>query len=144
MNGRVFCLRNRTELIAIDGDTGALDWSFSSPPGEINPNLWIGADKAVLQIDKPNQLLVLSHRVTAGRSIEPALDENEQLERPPLPIDENSVILVSDRRTVKRFDLTHGQTSWVYQESKETADQRAAAAPGQRRDAAGPARRRAR
>ena len=47
-----------------------------------------------------------------------ALDENEQLERPPMPIDENSVVLVSDRRTVKRFDLMHGQTSWVYQESK--------------------------
>ena len=48
VKGRVFCLRNRTELIAIDGDTGALDWSFSSPPGEINPNLWIGADRAVV------------------------------------------------------------------------------------------------
>ena len=29
------------------------------------------------------------------------------------------MLLVSDRRTVKRFDLTHGQTSWVYQESKD-------------------------
>ena len=118
VKGRVFCLRNRTELIAIDGDTGALDWSFSSPPGEINSNLWIGAEKALLQINKPNQLLVLS--TENGRPVNrAALDENEQLERPPLPIDENSVILVSDRRTVKRFDLTHGQTSWVYQESKE-------------------------
>ena len=36
-----------------------------------------------------------------------------------MPIDENSVLLVSDRRTVKRFDLTHGQTSWVYRESDD-------------------------
>ena len=38
-----------------------------------------------------------------------------------MPIDENSVLLVSDRRTVKRFDLVHGQTSWVYRESEQTA-----------------------
>ncbi len=59
VNGRVFCLRNHSELIALDGDSGALDWSFTSPPAEINTNLWFGADKVVLQIDKPNQLLVL-------------------------------------------------------------------------------------
>jgi outer membrane protein assembly factor BamB len=111
-------LRNRGELIALDGDTGALDWSFASPPAEINPYLWIGAERALLQIDKPNQLLVL--RTDDGRPVtRVALGEKEQLERPPMPIDENSVLLVLDRRTVKRFDLVHGQTSWVYQESKD-------------------------
>ncbi len=116
VKGRVFCLRNRTELIALDGDTGALAWSFSSPPGEINPRLWIGADRAVLQVDKPNQLLVL--RTDDGRVLTRVpLADKELLERPPTPIDENSVLLVSDRRTVRRFDLTNGQTSWVYQES---------------------------
>ena len=117
VSGRVFCMRNRTELIAIDADTGALDWSFSSPPGEINPNLWIGADKAVLQIDKPNQLLVL--RTSDGRPVNrTSLGSNEHLERPPLPIDENSVILVSDRLTVKRFDLTTGLFAWEFRETK--------------------------
>ncbi len=66
VKGRVFCLRNKTELIALDGDTGALAWSFSSPPGEINLNLWI-ADRAVMQVDKPNQLLVL--RTDDGRVV---------------------------------------------------------------------------
>ncbi len=46
------------------------------------------------------------------------LGENEVLERPPVPLDENSVLLVSDRRTVKRFDLASGQISWIYRESK--------------------------
>src|SRR5262249_15862868 len=59
VKGRVFCLRGRRELTALDGDTGVLDWSFTAPPGEINPNFWVGADRTVLQIDKPNQLLVL-------------------------------------------------------------------------------------
>ena len=59
VKGRVFCLRGANELIALDGDTGAVDWSFSAPPGEIKPNIWVGADRIVLQVDRPNQLLVL-------------------------------------------------------------------------------------
>ncbi len=118
VKGRVFCLRGRRELVALDGDTGVLDWSFSAPPGEINPNLWIGADRTVLQVDKPNQLLVL--RTEDGQPItRVALADNDLLERPPTPIDEDSVVLVTDRRTVKRIDLNHGHTMWVYQESKE-------------------------
>jgi cellulose synthase operon protein C len=119
VRGRVFCMRNRSELIALDGDTGALDWSFSSPPGEINPYLWIGAERALLQVDKPNQLLVL--RTDDGRLVtRVALTDNEVLQRPPMPLDENSVVLVSDRRTVKRFDLVQGESSWVYRESEVT------------------------
>jgi outer membrane protein assembly factor BamB/tetratricopeptide (TPR) repeat protein len=117
VKGRVFCLRGRRELIALDGDTGALDWSFSAPPGEINPNLWIGDDRIVLQIDKPNQLLVL--RTDDGQPISrSALAETDMLERPPLPLDEDSVVLVADKRTIKRFDIKHGHTMWDYQESK--------------------------
>jgi len=118
VKGRVFCLRGRRELMALDGDTGVLDWSFSAPPGEINSNFWIGADRTVLQVDKPNQLLVL--RTEDGQPItRAALAENDLLERPPMPLDEDSVLLVTDRRTVKRFDLNDGHTMWVYQESKE-------------------------
>jgi len=36
-----------------------------------------------------------------------------------MPLDEDSVLLVADRRTVKRFDIKHGHTMWVYQESKD-------------------------
>ncbi len=118
VKGRVFCLRGQSELIALDGDTGALDWSFSSPPGQINPNLLIGADRTILQVDKPNQLLVL--RTDDGQPIvRTTLEASERLERVPMPVDEDSVLLVCDRRTVKKFDLTHGQTVWVYQESQD-------------------------
>jgi outer membrane protein assembly factor BamB len=118
VKGRVFCLRGQSELMAFDGDTGALDWSFSSPPGQINPNLLIGTDRTILQVDKPNQLLVL--RTEDGQPIlRTALEENERLERVPMAVDEDSVLLVSDRRTVKKFDLNHGQFVWVYQESTD-------------------------
>jgi len=118
VKGRVHCLRGSSELLAIDGDTGALDWSFKSPSGEINPNLLIGADRIVLQVEKPSVLLVL--RTDDGQpTLHAALEENERLERPPMPVDEDSVLLVSDRRTVKRFDVNHGQTVWVYRESPD-------------------------
>jgi cellulose synthase operon protein C len=118
VRGRVFCLRGGRELISLDGDTGALDWSFSSPPGQINPNFWIGSDRTVVQVDKPNQLLVL--RTDDGQPVSRTpLSESERLERPPMPADEDSVLLVSDRRTVKKFDFNHGQTVWVYQETTD-------------------------
>ncbi len=47
---------------------------------------------------------------TASRLARHSLGENELLERPPMPVDEDSVLLVSDRRTVKKFDVNHGQT----------------------------------
>jgi cellulose synthase operon protein C len=117
VKGHVYCLRGPGELIAIDGDTGAVDWSFSSPSGPINPHFLVGADRTILQVETPNQLLVL--RTEDGRpTSRTALDENERLQRVPMPVDEDSVLLVTDLRTVKKFDLTHGQTVWVYQESR--------------------------
>ena len=65
VKGRVYCLRGQSELIALDGDTGAVDWSFSAPSGQINPLFLVGADRTMLQVDMPNQLLVL--RTDDGR-----------------------------------------------------------------------------
>jgi outer membrane protein assembly factor BamB len=121
VDGRVFCLRGRRELIALDGDTGQLDWSFSAPPGEINANLWIGPHRTVLQVDKPNQLLVL--QTEDGQTLRHrALAENDLLWRPPVPIGEDSVLLVPDRRTVKRFDLDSVKYAWTFQESTNLPD----------------------
>ncbi len=118
VKGRLFCLRGTNELIALDGDTGAIDWTFSAPPGEINPNIWIGADRVVLQLDRPNQLLVL--RTEDGQPVtRTALTDSEQLERPPLPMDDDSVLVVLDPRTVKKYDLNHGQIVWEYRESED-------------------------
>ena len=108
----------RSELIALDGDTGAVDWSFSAPSGQINPNFLVGADRTILQVETPNQLLVL--RTDDGQPTSRALRSRKTsgCERTPMPVDEDSVLLVTDLRTVKKFDLNHGQTVWVYQESR--------------------------
>ncbi len=117
VKGRVFCLRGPNELLALDGDTGAVDWSFSAPPGQINPNVWVGADLIVLQVYQPNQLLVL--RTEDGQPVaRAALGDSDSLERPPLPVDDDSVLVILDPRTVKKLDLHTGQMIWEYRESE--------------------------
>ncbi len=117
VKGRVFCLRGPSELVALDGDTGAVDWSFSASSGQINPNLWVGPERVVLQVKRPNQLLVL--QTDDGHPVAQApLGEADLVERPPLPVDEDSVLVVTDPRTVKKLDLGSGQFVWEYRESE--------------------------
>jgi hypothetical protein len=72
----------------------------------------------VLQVDKPNQLLVL--QTQDGQLVRrTALAENDLLWRPPVPIDEDSLLLVPDRRTVKRFSISSGKITWAFQESTD-------------------------
>jgi outer membrane protein assembly factor BamB len=118
VGGRIFCLRGQEELLAIDGETGAIDWSFLSKGGVINPRLWIGPQRAVLHVQNPNRLLVLETE-TGSQVSRALLSEGETLERHPVPIDEDHVLVVPDRRTVKKFDLTCGQFTWDYRESAE-------------------------
>ncbi len=53
VGGRLFCLRGDRDLLALDGESGAVDWSFSSPTGAINPKLWIGPERVLLQVQGP-------------------------------------------------------------------------------------------
>jgi outer membrane protein assembly factor BamB/tetratricopeptide (TPR) repeat protein len=117
VKGRLFFLRGQHDLIALDVDTGSVDWTFSSPPREINPNLTIGDDRIWMQVNKPNQLLVL--RTDDGQMLlRHALGENDLLRRPPVVFDDDSLLLVPDLMTVKRFDLNQGQAIWIYRESE--------------------------
>ncbi len=118
VGGRVFCLRGNRELIAFDGDTGLIDWSFSPLAGTINANLWIGPQRIVLQVLKPGALLVLETG-NGRRRAEYPLGDDDEWARPPLPIDDDHVALVPDRRTVALYDLRRGVTSWNFLESLE-------------------------
>jgi outer membrane protein assembly factor BamB/tetratricopeptide (TPR) repeat protein len=118
VGGRLYFLRGEEELVALDGDTGAVDWSFSPRGSPINPRLWIGPARAVLQVQTPGQVLVLDTETGAQVARTPLAD-GEALERPPVPIDDDHVLLVTDRRTVKKFDMNRGQFTWDYCESRE-------------------------
>jgi outer membrane protein assembly factor BamB/TolA-binding protein len=118
VGSRLLCLRGDQELIAFDGDAGTVDWLFSAKEGAINPKIWIGPERIVLHVQKPNQLLVLE--TETGRQVaRAALPDGEGLERPPVPIDEDHVLIVPDRRTVRKFELSTGQVIWDYRESSE-------------------------
>jgi len=124
---RVFCLRGDRELIALDGDTGLVDWSFGTPGESINPNLWVGPHKAVLQTLKvegtsqtPRPVAVTVLDTATGRRLAEhaqAEGRGEGWARAPLPVDDDHVVLVADLRTVARFDLARGVNSWVFRES---------------------------
>jgi outer membrane protein assembly factor BamB/tetratricopeptide (TPR) repeat protein len=118
VGARLYCLRDNQELISIDGDTGTAGWSFSAGGSAINPRIWVGHERIVLQVQKPSQLLVLESENgnQVGRL---QLADGESLERPPVPLDEDHVLVVPDRRTVKNLDLSRCQFTWDYRESAE-------------------------
>ena len=84
----------------------------------INPKLWIGpgADRA----PGPEAGSAPGAR---DRQRPPARPDSAGRGRgaraTPVPIDDDHVLLVTDRRTVKKFDLGRGQFSWDYRESLE-------------------------
>jgi outer membrane protein assembly factor BamB len=118
VGGHVFCLRGEQELLAFDGDSGLIDWSYSPTSGSINPNYWIGPQRIVLQVRKPHAVLVLETATGRRRAEYPLTDEDDWT-RPPLPIDDNHLALVTDRRTVALFDVARGTYAWVFRESRE-------------------------
>jgi outer membrane protein assembly factor BamB/tetratricopeptide (TPR) repeat protein len=124
---RVFCLRGERELLAVSGDTGQVDWSFSPSSGLLNPLIWIGPQRAVVQMLRTESGYTIGSStvvldVATGRRLgEFPQPEGQTLkwERAPLPIDDEHIAIVSDRRTVVLFDLAKGTDSWVFRESEE-------------------------
>lgn len=125
--GRLFALRGDAELVAIDGDSGLVEWSFAARPGEaVNPRLWIGPERIVLQTGRaadaskpgrPPEVVVLE--ADSGRALaRAALGEREALERDPVPLGDDHAIVVTDSRTVKKLDLARGRFDWEYRESE--------------------------
>ena len=117
--GRVYFLRGDHELIALDGERGLVDWSFRPISGEINANLLVGSQSVVLQALRPNAIVVLE--IGSGRRrAEYSQAENEEAwPRAPLPLDDDRIVVVADRRTVALFDLVKGVNAWVFHESKD-------------------------
>jgi cellulose synthase operon protein C len=118
VGNRVFCLRGDQALLAFDGDTGQLDWSYAPSTGRINPHLLVGQRRIVLQVLKPNVIQVLNTADGSRRSEFPQPEE-EGWPRDPLAIDDEHVALVADRLTVSLFDTTRGINAWVFRETKE-------------------------
>ena len=132
VGNRVFCLRGHQArpagnvddgvdvkaLMAFDGDTGQLDWLYAPTNGRINRHLLVGPRKIVLQVRKPNSILVLDTRDGSRRAEFPQAEE-EEWPRDPLAIDDDHVALVADRMTVALFDTARGVNAWFFRETRE-------------------------
>lgn len=115
---RLFLLRGEDELIAVDAADGIVHWSYSVRDGTIDPKVWIGPDRLVLRTDGPSELVALETETGLPVS-RLALTLGEGLERTPVPLDDDHVIVVTDRRGVKSFDMSRGRFAWEYRESQE-------------------------
>ena len=118
VGNRAYCLRGDRELIAFDGDGGLVDWSYTPTTGSINPHLLVGPNRAVVQLRDPSVVLVLDS-ATGQRLSEFPQPGAGAWSRPPLPLDEDHVVVVPDARSVALFDLSKGVNSWVFRESEE-------------------------
>jgi outer membrane protein assembly factor BamB len=116
VGSRVFCQRGDRELVAFDGDRGLVDWSFAPSSGKLNPHLWIGQDRIVLQVLKPTAILVLNTQ--NGRTqAEYVREDDQEWSHDPLPISDDQVALVVDRRSIGLFDFKRGVFPWIVRES---------------------------
>ncbi len=118
VGGRVICVRGDHALMAVDGDTGQVEWSYTPASGRIAPRMLVGSGRIVFQVRRPNAVVVLDTATGRRRGEFPQGDE-EAWPRDPLPIDDDHVALVADRRTVALFDLNRGVNAWVFRESGE-------------------------
>jgi outer membrane protein assembly factor BamB len=119
VGGRVFALAGNRKLLSFDGDTGLADWSFAATgSGTINPHFWIGPHTIVLQLRKPNAIVVLETEKGRKRAEFGPIGDDDW-ERDPLPVDDEHVALVVDPRTVAMLDLKRGTAAWIFRESQE-------------------------
>jgi cellulose synthase operon protein C len=133
VGNRVFCLKGHQprlpaggdpdqmidSLMAFDGDTGLVDWSYTPANGRINRQLLVGPRRIVLQVRKPNLVLVLDTS-TGRRQGEFPQGEAEEWPREPLPLDDDHIALVVNRTKVAKFDITKGSYAWEFEETKES------------------------
>jgi outer membrane protein assembly factor BamB/tetratricopeptide (TPR) repeat protein len=116
VGGRVFCLRGSKELLAIDGETGLVDWAYTPNSEQLNPHLWIGSQAIVLQTLGPNAIVVLETETGSRRGEFAQTGDETAWPRAPLSVDDDHVALVLDDRTVALYDFAHGVRAWTFRE----------------------------
>ncbi len=116
VGSRVYCLRGDRELLALDADSGQLDWSYAPGSGGINPHVLVSPQRVVLQVGKSNAIVVLDTDRGLQRAEYHGDKEQDPWTRDPLPIDDDRVLLVLDPRTVALFDLDRGAEVWTFRD----------------------------
>jgi hypothetical protein len=103
------------EVLAIDGDSGLLDWSFAPASGRLGEHALFSRDRIVLQALRPNASALLVLDPESGRCREYARPDDElEWARDPLRMDDDHIALATDNRSVALVDLNTGKDSWVH------------------------------
>ena len=116
VGGRIYALRGSRELVALDGETGQVEWSYSAGAEAINPLWLVTPQRVVLQTRKPNAIVVLDAEDGRRRGEFPGSDDEPAWTREPLPLDDDHVALAVDDRTVAMLDLQTGTRGWTFRE----------------------------
>lgn len=113
---RLILLRGDHELLALDSETGQLDWSYAPASGGINPRVLVTPTRVVLEAGKARSVVVLDPETGRLRGEFPRGEGAEPWAREPLPIDDDRVVLALDPKTVALFDLERGVEVWTYRD----------------------------
>jgi len=116
VGNRLFVIRGDQEILALDGDSGETDWSFTAGQAKINPHVLITERQILLQVLEPNSIVVLETKSGLRKGAFPHTSKEGWL-RSPLPLDDEQVVIVPDRRSVALFNLRKGISAWVFRES---------------------------
>ena len=118
IGNRIFCLRGERTLLAFDGDSGLIDWSYTTSAGRINPRFHVGRNRIAFQVREPNSVFVLDTATGRRNASFPRADDEAWL-RDPISVDEDHIAIVADRLTVQLFSLNQGTPAWVFRESPQ-------------------------
>ncbi|WZO96479.1 PQQ-binding-like beta-propeller repeat protein [Isosphaeraceae bacterium EP7] len=114
---RIYCLRGESSLMAFDGENGLVAWTYSPEGARINPHMAVTARHIILQARSPNAIDVLD--TESGRRLSSsARPEDEDWLRDPLPLDDDRLALVLNKRTIALFEVARGEIGWNFRESE--------------------------
>jgi cellulose synthase operon protein C len=115
IGNRVLCRLGDKEILAIDGDSGQLDWSFAPASGRLGDHALLSRDRIVMQAVRPNSSALLVLDPDSGRCRELARPADEQeWARDPLRVDDDHVAVATSGRSVALVDVNTGKDSWVH------------------------------
>jgi outer membrane protein assembly factor BamB/tetratricopeptide (TPR) repeat protein len=114
---RVYCLRGDRELLALDGESGQVDWSYTPAAGALNSRFWVGPRRVLVQTLSPGAVVVLDTETGTRRAEFAQPEQDEPWARDPMPVDEDHVAVVVDARTVVLLNAETGHRVWTYREA---------------------------
>ncbi|MHB1426930.1 MAG: outer membrane protein assembly factor BamB family protein, partial [Gemmataceae bacterium] len=117
--GRLFFLQGQRRLFALNAETGAVLWDCWAPDGQLHLPFPHGYFSAYYQAGTETVLMQMSGRrwlldARTGRQIHQAADSRDLWQRPPLALDERTLCVVLDNRSVGLLDAQTGRCSWTH------------------------------